>query len=465
MTADHVARAAAAHRRQFDFAGTQIDQMQIRHAAENAPGRLLGQHGKMPGGSNGMKALASGRLAFFAANPDLLEEMIEANLVVARNAGAAIGGVGERASERMARAVLRGVEMQVAMSKFDAAVGLARDVRVVRDHENGVAAAVQFAENFEDHGFVGFIEIAGGLVGHDQLRLIDQRARDGHALLLAAGKLRGQMRQAISQADALQGLRRLRLVRDAVKILREHHVFESGEIRHKMELLENETDFLGAVANELIFAEFREIDAIDDDASRSKRIQAAENIDQRCFAGAGGTHESNPFGGLDAEAERVDGAQRAVLLGQRFDDHLCLRAHPSPRNTDAGRTFASRRSGYAPAIETSMVSATATGYTIKRGRAATPKTCLHSQIDTKRPSAAPRMPPVRPRRAASARNSRRTRRVAPPMAFIKPTSFLRSMATLVMAAMTQSAVSTSTSATVADKMPLIRLDIFASPSA
>ena len=50
--------------------------------------------------------------------------------------------------------------------------------------------------------------------------------------------------------------------------------------------------------------------------------------------------------------------------------------------------------------------------------------------------AAPTNPPARPSRAASARNSRRTRRVAPPMAFIKPTSFLRSIATLVMAAIT-----------------------------
>src|SRR5713226_691676 len=166
MTADHVARAAAAHSGQFDFAVTQIDQMQIRHAAENAPGRLLGQHRKMPGGSSGMKALDLGRLAFFAANPDLLEQMIEADFVVTGN-GAAIGGVGQRAGERVARAVQRGIEMQAAMSKFDAAVGLARDVRVVRDHENGVAAAVQFAENFEDHGFVGFIEIAGGLVGQN----------------------------------------------------------------------------------------------------------------------------------------------------------------------------------------------------------------------------------------------------------------------------------------------------------
>ena len=41
---------------------------------------------------------------------------------------------------------------------------------------------------------------------------------------------------------------------------------------------------------------------------------------------------------------------------------------------------------------------------------------------------------------ASARNSRTTRRTDPPMAFIRPTSFFRSMATLLMPAITHSEV-------------------------
>jgi len=38
--------------------------------------------------------------------------------------------------------------------------------------------------------------------------MIDQRARDGHALLLAAGELRGQMLDAIAEADAFERLAR-----------------------------------------------------------------------------------------------------------------------------------------------------------------------------------------------------------------------------------------------------------------
>ena len=58
--------------------------------------------------------------------------------------------------------------------------------------------------------------------------------------------------------------------------------------------------------------------------------------------------------------------------------------------------------------------------------------------------------------AASARKSLSTRRVAPPIAFMRPTSFLRSIATLVMAAITQSVVSTRTTTTVALSRPRMR---------
>ncbi len=200
-----------------------------------------------------MKSVHSRGLAFLAEDPDLFEEVVEADFVVGGGGAAAVGGVGERAKKRMIGAVLRAVVMQMAVLKLDAAVGLPGDVGVVGDHQDGVAGAVQLAENFHDDGFVGFVEIAGGLVGEDELGLIDQGAGDGDALLLAAGELGGEMRQAIAQAHAAQGFCGLRFVGDAVEVLGEHYVFHGGEVGHEMELLEDEPDFFGAVADHLAF--------------------------------------------------------------------------------------------------------------------------------------------------------------------------------------------------------------------
>src|SRR6266404_4582922 len=150
-----------------------------------------------------MQMFRLSRLPFLAANPDLLKQMVKADFVVRGRRRAAIRGICERAIQRMAWPMQCCIKMQVAMRQLDAAVRLACDVRVVRYHQDGVAGVVQFAENLDDDVFVGFVEISRGLVGENYFRLIDEGARDGHALLLAAGKLRGEMRQAVAKGYAL----------------------------------------------------------------------------------------------------------------------------------------------------------------------------------------------------------------------------------------------------------------------
>src|SRR5215472_6967066 len=187
-----------------------------------------------------------------------------------------------------------------------------------------------------------------------------------------------------------------------------------------MELLKNEADFFRAVADQIVFAQARKVHAVHNYAARSQCIQSAENVDERGFPRTGRAHERDPFAGVYREADAVERMQRAVLLDQIVDDNL-LRGrarlqldwsndtHASPRNTDAGRMPASRRSGKALTIATSIVKPTATGYTIRRGRAATPNTALPRPIESKIPSAAPIKPPKSPSTAASVKNKRTTR--------------------------------------------------------
>src|SRR5207244_12127620 len=91
------------------------------------------------------------------------------------------------------------------------------------------------------------------------------------------------MRQAVAETDALQRLFGLFFVRDAVKILSQHHVFQRREIRHEMKLLENETHFFRTVANQVVFAELRQIHAVDDHAPAAQLVQLAEHVDERGF--------------------------------------------------------------------------------------------------------------------------------------------------------------------------------------
>src|SRR5207247_1864197 len=62
--------------------------------------------------------------------------------------------------------------------------------RVVGDHEDRLVELLVEPLHERQH-VVGAlaIEVAGGLVGDDDLRIVDDRARDRHALLLAARQL------------------------------------------------------------------------------------------------------------------------------------------------------------------------------------------------------------------------------------------------------------------------------------
>jgi len=152
------------------------------------------------------------------------------------------------------------------MFKFDATVGEVSDDRRVRNNQNGVPGGMKLAEKLQDGSLVLFIEISCGLIGQNKFRMIDQRSRDGHALLLAARKVRGKMLQAVPQANASQGFGGLFLIGNAVEILRQHDVFKRREIRYEMELLENETDFIGAITGQLSLTELADLHAIHHDA-------------------------------------------------------------------------------------------------------------------------------------------------------------------------------------------------------
>ena len=75
----------------------------------------------------------------------------------------------------------------LAVVQFDPAIGQAGDDGIMGDHHDGASLAMQFAQQAQDNLFVDRIQIAGGLVGQNDLGIVDQGARDADSLLLAAG--------------------------------------------------------------------------------------------------------------------------------------------------------------------------------------------------------------------------------------------------------------------------------------
>ena len=77
---------------------------------------------------------------------------------------------------------------------------------LVRHHDDRDAFVVERLENFHHFDACPAVEVPGRLVREQHFRIVDQRARDGDALLLAAGKLARRVIAAPLQADRSQDL-------------------------------------------------------------------------------------------------------------------------------------------------------------------------------------------------------------------------------------------------------------------
>ena len=125
------------------------------------------------------------------------------------------------------------------MVEHDFALCAGGDERIVRHDDDRSALLVQLTEQVEHDLLIPLIEIAGRLVGENQLRAVDERAGDAHALLLTAGQLAGQVMRTLLQSHSFQRFHRLLLIDYRMVVLRHHHVLHRRQMRHEVKLLEH----------------------------------------------------------------------------------------------------------------------------------------------------------------------------------------------------------------------------------
>ena len=104
-------------------------------------------------------------------------------------------------------------ETMLPVLDLDHAVRFRRDVGVVRDEDDGVALAVQLVQQPHHLGAALAVERAGRLVGEDHAPAVHERARDGDALLLPAGKLRRPVVRPVGEAQRGEQIGRPRSTR------------------------------------------------------------------------------------------------------------------------------------------------------------------------------------------------------------------------------------------------------------
>ena len=224
------------------------------------------------------------------------------------------------------------------------------DVGLVGDDDHGDAGLVQLLEQLDDLLGGAAVERAGRLVGEDDMRVVDQRAGDRHALLLPARKLRRLVVLAMGEPDL--GEARLGLLaRAGMPVPRieegERHIVEGARPRQQVEGLEDEADLLVAVGGELVGAEPAELAALDFERAAGRRVERADQIHEGRFARARGAGHREILAArhLDADALQSadDAAAESIGLDQVVGGDLRhVHAHGVPSRT---RTTTSAPSG------------------------------------------------------------------------------------------------------------------------
>src|SRR5687767_463575 len=220
------------------------------------------------------------------------------------------------------RAEARLVRHHAPVTEGDEPVGVCRQRGIVSDEDEGAAqGAVEAEDQLDDLLAGGGVEIAGGLVGEEHRWPARHRARDGHALLLAARQLYWIVLGALGEPDLAQeraGAReRVRLAR---QLQRHRDVLQRGEGGNEVKGLEDVADGVEAEAREGVLPERGDLRLRHADAAGRGSIEPGDEAEQRGLAAARRPRDGHELARGDREGhvrEHVDGA---VAAGEAHAD-------------------------------------------------------------------------------------------------------------------------------------------------
>jgi hypothetical protein len=198
------------------------------------------------------------------------------------------------------------------------AVGMARQIGTVGDQDQGLAEpAYQLVQQFRHPVAGGRIQVAGGFVGQNQVRLVNQGAGHGDPLLLPAGQRVGETVPITGQIDGREHVRHGAVSRAAPppqQLQRQAQVFRHRQGGQQVEELEHEADVPAAQQRAFPFAEGGDVDAAHLEAAGLGAVDAADQVEQGGFARAAAAHQRHRLAGGDFQR----GIRQHVVPAARF---------------------------------------------------------------------------------------------------------------------------------------------------
>lgn len=190
--------------------------------------------------------------------------------------------------------------------------------------EGGPVVAARRLQERERFAGPRSIEVSGRLVGKNEFRTCGECASERHPLLLADGKLFRSMIQAPCEADFFEERCRQLSVRPQAEEHSQEDVFESREPRQKLKGLKHVPDRTGAESISSILRKRGNIDALEENASRSGAQDPRDTMKERGLPRAAFAGQGNLFSRIHRKMRYIQdyllgSVRRAVALQEVFD--------------------------------------------------------------------------------------------------------------------------------------------------
>ena len=196
------------------------------------------------------------------------------------------------------------------------------------DQDDGlVIGAGKGTDHLHDFGGGSGVQVAGGLIGKDNVRPGDKGPCNAGALLLTAGHLGGEVVQTVGQSHPAEhgpgGFFPL-FLGDAPEHEGEGDILGGGEVGQQVVGLEHKADVLLPEGGELFLFQTGDGDAADPDTAPGGFFHSGELVEKGTFSRTGGAEDAADFAAVDFEVDAFEGDNGLIFEGIFLADILHL---------------------------------------------------------------------------------------------------------------------------------------------
>ena len=214
-----------------------------------------------------------------------------------------------------------GVAHDLTVYQAHDAVGVALgQLGVVGDHQNELILG-DLLEDVHDLNARDGVQRACGLVGQQNIGVVDQCASDGHALHLTARHLVGLFVDLIAQSHLLQridGAATALGAGNAREGQRQFDVGKNGLVGNEVVALKDESDGVIAVGVPVAVGVLLGGAAVDDQVAVGVTIQTAENVEQRGFTTARRAEDRDELVVAEGKVNAAQGVDAVLIVADRI---------------------------------------------------------------------------------------------------------------------------------------------------